>query len=112
MIPWQRVEVSMPYKYSKTWKAIDEAIQQSHGLQRYTTISNLVSYMRQYPADTELLDWNLVVCAGHEMEDDEQAPIWNGVIGIFNSERHGEGMKKWNKVNKVAREHQSDKEAV
>ena len=99
-------------KYPRTWKAIDEAIQQSPGLQRYTIISNLVSYMRQYPADTEILDWNLVVCAGHEMEDDEAAPIWNEVCAVFREERLGERMKKWNKTNKVAREYKSDKEAI
>lgn len=89
-------------KYGKTWAAIDAAIKPSHELQRYTTISNLVSYMRQYPADAEILDWNLVVCAGHEMEDNEAAPIWNGVCAIFREERRGEGMKKWKKVNRVA----------
>ena len=92
----------MGFKYAKTWAAIDAAIKWSHHLQRYTTISNLVSYMREFPADADILDWNLAVCAGHEMEDDEQAPIWNGVCDIWRQERYGAGMKKWNRVNKVA----------
>lgn len=97
-------------KYPRTWKAIDAAIEKSHALTDYQTISRLVGYMRQCPHDAELLEWNLIVCAGHEMEDNQQAPIWNEVIDIWHEEKHGEGMAKFNQIDKVAR--QSNKEVV
>lgn len=74
-------------KYSKTWKAIDQAIEQSHNLSEYSTISRTVSYMRQYPADVDCIEWNLGVIAGTEMLDNPAAPIWNGVITIWNVEK-------------------------
>lgn len=99
-------------KYPRTWKAIDAAIERSHGLTDYSTISRLVGYMRQYPHDTEILDWNLVCCAGNEMADDPKAPIWNPVIDCWHEERNAERLTDWNKVNKVARQHKSAKEVV
>lgn len=89
-------------KYGKTWAAIDSALSQSQRLQQHEVINRLVNYMRKYPADAELLDWNIAVCAGYEMEDVWSAPLWNGVLDVFHAERQGEGLVKWNKVNKVA----------
>jgi hypothetical protein len=77
----------MGYKYARTWKAIDAAIERSHGLSEYPYISRMIGYVRQYPTDAEALDWNLVCCAGAEILDSPQAPIWNGVIAIWNEER-------------------------
>jgi hypothetical protein len=99
-------------KYPKTWAAIDAAIEKSHALKDYSTISRLVAYMRLYPHDTEILDWNLVCCAGNEMADDPKAPIWNAVIDIWHEERNAERRDDWNKTNKVARRTKSDKEVV
>jgi len=93
-------------KYPKTWKAIDAAIKQSSltGLTEYLTINNLVAYMREYPHDAELLEWNLVVCAGHEMIDDLKAPIWNSVLDVWHGEKHKDDAVRWNQINVVARE--------
>ena len=74
-------------KYPKTWKAIDAAIEQSHNLSEYPFISRTISYVRQYPSDAEIIDWNLGVVAGTEMKDDPKAPIWNSVIDIWNVEK-------------------------
>ena len=74
-------------KYARTWKAIDEAIDQSHGLSEYSTISRTIGYVRQFPTDADCIDWNLVVCAGAEMMDDPKSPIWNNVIKVWNEER-------------------------
>lgn len=73
-------------KYSKTWKAIDQAIEQSHGLSEYPYISRVISYVRQYPTDAEIISWNLVCCAGAEMLDNPKAPIWNPVIEVWQAE--------------------------
>jgi hypothetical protein len=68
--------------------------------------------MRQYPHDNELLEWNLVVCAGHEMIDDPKAPIWNEVIDIWHEEKHGKDEAKFNQIDKVARQHKAPKEVA
>ena len=100
----------MAEQYLKTWAAIDAAIKNSDALSEYPTISRIADYMRQYPRDIELLDWNLVCCVGNEMIDDLKAPIWNAVIDVWHEERSVESLADWNKANKVARNIKSDKE--
>ena len=99
-------------KYQNTWVAINAATEKSRGLTEYPTISQLVAYMRQYPHDVELLEWNLVCCAGNEMADNPKAPIWNEVLDIWHKEKNAERLNDWNKVNKVARQHKPTKEVV
>lgn len=77
----------MAYKYPKTWAAIDDALEKSKNLKQYPTIEALVKYMREYPHNADGLDFNLVVCAGNEMDDDPKSPIWNRVIEIWIAER-------------------------
>lgn len=74
-------------KYPKTWKAIDEALERSRGLSEYPKIKLIMSYVRQFPSDADLIDWNLVVCAGSEMDNDPASSIWNQVIHVWNEER-------------------------
>jgi hypothetical protein len=86
-------------KYPKTWQAIEEALKQSEGWNEtdhlnnadepvtvYQFIESAVRYMRQYPTDKEIMDWNLVCCAGSEMKHDPAAPVWNRVIDIWIAE--------------------------
>lgn len=68
-------------KYPKTWQAIEDALERSASWAEtehlndadepvtvYEVIKKAVRYMRQYPTDKELLDWNLVRCAGSRDE--------------------------------------------
>ena len=74
-------------KYKKTWDAIEAAFEQSKGLTEYNLIERYVASMRRFPADRDYLEWTLVCCAGSELLDHKDAPLWNGVLKIFNEER-------------------------
>lgn len=74
-------------KYARTWKAIDQAIEQSHVLSEYPLISRTIGYVRQYPTDVEIIEFNLGSCAGAEMADNPQAPIWSPVIKVWLAEK-------------------------
>lgn len=91
------------YKYARTWQAIDDAISKSHGLKQYPTISRLVGFMREFPHNVDYIDWNLVVCAGYEMDDDLKAPIWNGVLDVWNVEKREVALEQGKSTPRVAR---------
>jgi hypothetical protein len=90
------------YKYAKTWDAIDGALSRSTHLKGHPTIDRIVKYMRQYPRDVEILEWNLVVCAGEEMLDDPKAPIWNAVLDTWHEERKRMATG-WDTINAAAK---------
>lgn len=95
----------MPYKYANTWVAINAALDKSkESLSQYNNIEQIVRYMRTRASDRDMLDWNLVICASYEMQDDPKSPIWNHVMEVFANECSAEDKNKWERVNRVARQ--------
>ena len=93
----------MGYKYSKTWSAIDDAISKSHDLKQYPFISRTIGYVRQYPHDRDIVEFNLGCCAGAEMEDDPKAPIWNAVVQVWLAEKKEVALEQSKPARDLAR---------
>lgn len=92
------------YKYKKTWAAIEAALAQSQSWsepEKYyaetaedgkartlsASIQHYIDQLRDRAADKDIIEWNVTVCAGLEMQHDPKAPVWSEVIRVWREEK-------------------------